>query len=83
MTDMCGFGALSDIGGGMVVPATVEALAGGLVSLLENRSNLTRMGERFKTYILEHYTWQIAANAYLELFSKKGENWCLTTKRYS
>lgn len=70
MTDQCGFGTLSDIGGGMVVPATVEALSEGLISLLENRSNLPSMGERFRTYILEHYTWHAAAIAYLDLFNK-------------
>ena len=72
VTDMCGFGTLSDIGGGMVVSATIEALSGGLVSLLENRGTLPRMGERFKTYILEHYTWHAAAIAYLDLFNKMG-----------
>jgi glycosyltransferase involved in cell wall biosynthesis len=70
MTDQCGFGTLSDIGGGMVVLATVDALSEGLVSLLENRSNLPSMGERFKTYILEHYTWHAAAIAYLGLFNE-------------
>jgi len=74
MTDQCGFGTLAHIGGGKVVSATKEALSEGLVSLLENRDNLPRMGERFKAYILEHFTWHTAAIAYIDLFKKKGEN---------
>jgi len=71
ITDQCGFGILSEIGGGMVVPATEEALSEGLVSLLEHRDNLPRMGERFKMYILEHFTWQAVAIAYIDLFNEK------------
>lgn len=71
MTDACGFRAITDIGGGIVVPATVDALSRGLVILLENRSNLPRMGERFKAYILKKFTWHVAANAYIDLFKKE------------
>lgn len=72
MTDQCGFGALSSIGGGMIVPATEQGLTHGLISLLEDRKLLPIMGERFKVYILNNLTWQVAAKAHLQLFEKVG-----------
>ena len=45
LTEECGFGEVDRIGGGKVVPASVEGLREGLVELLEDLPRLTFMGE--------------------------------------
>lgn len=70
MTDQCGFGNLPEIGGGMIVPATDEGLSEGLLCMLENKSDLQKMGARFKLYIINNLTWQVAANSYTNLFKR-------------
>lgn len=57
LTDQCGFDEAAEIGGGAVVPATVEGLAAGLDRLLANRGELAPMGERLHAHIRDNYTW--------------------------
>lgn len=57
LTDQCGFDEVAEIGGGAVVPATVEGLAAGLDRLLADRGELTSMGERLRAHIRDNYTW--------------------------
>lgn len=74
MTDQCGFGNLPEIGGGMVVPATEEGLSEGLRCMLENRSELRKMGTCFKLHIINKLTWQVAASSYINLFKRVETN---------
>lgn len=57
LTDQCGFDEVAEIGGGAVVPASVEGLVAGLEQLLANRGELAPMGERLRARIRENYTW--------------------------
>ncbi len=68
LTDQCGFDEVSTVGGGKVVPASVEGLKSGLVELLGNRAGLREMGKHLQTYVSKHLTWDSAANRYLQLY---------------
>lgn len=57
LTDQCGFDEVAEIGGGAVVPATVEGLAAGLDRLLADRGELPPMGQRLRAHIRDNYTW--------------------------
>jgi glycosyltransferase involved in cell wall biosynthesis len=57
LTDQCGFDEVAEIGGGAVVPASVDGLAAGLDRLLTERSELAAMGERLRAHIRDNYTW--------------------------
>jgi glycosyltransferase involved in cell wall biosynthesis len=69
VTDRSGFNLLESIGGGRVVPATVEGLAAGLAELLPDRGELLRMGTRLQVHVLEHYTWPAQARRLADHFA--------------
>jgi glycosyltransferase involved in cell wall biosynthesis len=70
LTDQCGFGEIEAIGGGLVVPATVEGLARGLVSLLSQGDRLPQMGTRLKAYTEQHFPWEKIAQTYVQLYEQ-------------
>lgn len=70
ITDQCGFNDVADVNGGLVVPATVEGIQKGLIDILSNRDRLRLMGQNFKNYVGTHFTWKIAVDKYVRLFSK-------------
>ncbi|PPQ14329.1 glycosyltransferase [Bradyrhizobium sp. AC87j1] len=57
LTDCCGFDELEALGGGQVVPATVEGLRDGLNAMLARRFNLARDGERLRRHVEQNYAW--------------------------
>ncbi|RWM29467.1 glycosyltransferase family 4 protein [Mesorhizobium sp.] len=57
LTDQCGFDEVESIGGGLVVPATVQGLRGGLRSMLVNRQSLGAKGQALQTYVRGKFTW--------------------------
>ena len=68
LTDRCGFGEVAEAGGGLVVPATVDGLARGLVELLGPGTDLGAMGASLRRLVLDRFTWDRAAGAYLALY---------------
>lgn len=68
LTDRCGFGEVAEAGGGLVVPATVDGLARGLVELLGPGADLGAMGASLRRLVLDRFTWDRAADAYLALY---------------
>ena len=70
ITDQCGFDDVSEVGGGMIVPASVEGLQEGLLSMTTDPRELVIMGQNLEAYTREHFLWDHAANKYLELFSR-------------
>lgn len=68
LTDQCGFNEVANIGGGKVVPATVEGLQDGLIGILSIPDNLKHMGEKLKCYVSENYTWEKVMYKYLSLY---------------
>lgn len=65
LTDRCGFDQVAAIGGGLVVPATVEGLRDGLDTLLSKRAALGEMGAKLQTYVRWHYSWAALARQLL------------------
>jgi len=57
LTDQCGFNEVESFGGGKVVTADVAGLRGGLSELLSNKTDLSAMGRRLKSFAIEHYGW--------------------------
>jgi glycosyltransferase involved in cell wall biosynthesis len=68
ITDQCGFDEVNSIGGGRVVPASVDGLAHGLLELLSNRKRLDRMGKNLNCYTLENFTWNTLVVKLLALY---------------
>lgn len=68
LTDACGFPEVQRAGGGLVVPATVEGLAGGLLALLSQPEQLADMGQRLQDLVLADYTWERASRSHYNLY---------------
>jgi glycosyltransferase involved in cell wall biosynthesis len=61
LTDRCGFDEIETLGGGHVVPATIEGLRDGLKMMLSQRSILTQAGERLRLHVEQNYAWPAIA----------------------
>jgi glycosyltransferase involved in cell wall biosynthesis len=70
LTDQCGFNEVIGIGGGQVVPASVDGLQQGLVEILREPAQLKSMGANLKKYVFEHFTWDVVIEKYLGLYHK-------------
>ena len=70
LTDRCGFDEVADVGGGMVVPATKEALGKALSALLAKRENLSEMGARLQSQVAAHYTWPALVRRLIQYLRK-------------
>jgi glycosyltransferase involved in cell wall biosynthesis len=68
LTDQCGFSEVDQIGGGKVVPASIEGLQKGLIEVLYNRDGLKSMGENLRQYTVEHFSWDSVIQKYLNLY---------------
>lgn len=68
LTDRCGFDEIATIGGGMVVPASVEGLQKGLLDILSDTLQLKKMGGNIEKYVRENFTWDSVINKYLQLY---------------
>jgi glycosyltransferase involved in cell wall biosynthesis len=69
MTDQCGFNEMSEAGGGMVVPASVEGLGKGLVDMLGNPAALKIKGEKLRAFVSEHFLWDSIIVKYIQLYN--------------
>lgn len=70
LTDQCGFDVVDSVGGGKVVPATVEGVQAGLAELLADRTKFSDMGDRLRNYVRDHYTWNVIVQLYLALYRR-------------
>jgi glycosyltransferase involved in cell wall biosynthesis len=69
MTDVCGFDEVERVGGGLLVPPTVEGLASGLRRLLAAPSELPCMGARLRAHVIEAYAWSSVAPRWTALLT--------------
>lgn len=70
LTDACGFPEVERAGGGLLVPATVQDLADGLLALLSHPGQLAEMGQRLQGLVLADYTWERAARSHHDLYHR-------------
>jgi glycosyltransferase involved in cell wall biosynthesis len=68
LTDRCGFDEVQSVGGGIVVPATADAIAAAIVRMLGHENERVRSGERLYELVRSRYTWTEAARRYGEIF---------------
>ena len=68
LTNQCGFDVVERVGGGKVVPATVEGIHAGLVEMLSDRAKLAVMGSSLRDYVRDNYTWVVIVRMYLDLY---------------
>jgi glycosyltransferase involved in cell wall biosynthesis len=68
ITDQCGFDEVERVGGGKVIPATVEGIQKGLIEILEDPEKLKSSGEKLKKYTFENFTWEAVIQRYLSLY---------------
>lgn len=70
LTNRCGFDEVATVGGGQVVPATANALAAGLDSLLADRLALQDMGARLQTHVRQNFTWDVIVGRFQDLYQQ-------------
>lgn len=68
LTDRCGFDEIEKINGGRVVPASAEALATGLMTMLGNADSLMTMGRNLEQFVRARFLWNTVVNEYIELY---------------
>jgi glycosyltransferase involved in cell wall biosynthesis len=67
VTDRCGLDEVESVGGGFVVPATVDGIAEGIASALEAPEQLPPMGERLRAHTVANYSWESVAGRLADL----------------
>ncbi len=70
LTDQCGFGQLSDAGGGWVVSATATGLAEGIAQVFNNPRSRQLAAVAIKRYVAELYTWDAVVLVYKNMYQK-------------
>jgi glycosyltransferase involved in cell wall biosynthesis len=68
LTDQCGFNEVDSIGGGQVVPASVDGLQKGLLEILKDPDKLKSIGANLKKHVIDNYTWEGIINKYIDLY---------------
>lgn len=67
LTDQCGFQAMEQQGGGLIVGVDSHGIATAVRKLLENEHLRMNMGRNARELVLREYTWAKAARAYLTI----------------
>ena len=67
LSDQCGFDELSEVGGGKVVPPTMEGIQGGLLGMLSDTEGLKTMGMKLREHVMKKHTWDTVADQYIAL----------------
>lgn len=69
LTDQCGFNQVADVGGGWVVPATVDGLRAGLTEVLSSPGEIEVAAARIKKYVTGNFSWAVIVQEYWKLYS--------------
>lgn len=70
LTDRCGFDEVEQVGGGQVVPASVEGLRMGLIELLQEPDRLVSMGTNLRKFVKTRFSWDSAADLYVGVYDR-------------
>lgn len=68
LTNQCGFNQIADVGGGWVVPATIEGLSGGLIEILSDAAQVDAASEKIKKYVEDTFAWTVIVREYWKLY---------------
>jgi glycosyltransferase involved in cell wall biosynthesis len=69
ITDRCGIPDVAESGGGWIVDASADGLAGGLIAAARHRGALRAMGERWQRVATERFSWARIAALHVDLLS--------------
>jgi glycosyltransferase involved in cell wall biosynthesis len=69
LTKACGFDAVAETGGGVVVDAEPPAIAAALKAMLADRAVLPGMGQRLRAFVLQHHSWAATARSLSDYFT--------------
>jgi len=69
LTDQCGFEDIARVGGGMIVPATVDGIQKGLVEMLRDKNARVTMGIKLKEHVRANFTWDVIIARYRDLYN--------------
>ena len=70
LTDRCGFDEIASVDSRLVVAATSNGLAAGLLALLEDADALRDAGLRLKAFVQARYDWAVIVNRYADLYRR-------------
>jgi glycosyltransferase involved in cell wall biosynthesis len=70
LTDQCGFGGIRELDPRLEVPATVDALANGLMQILFNVDFLAKIAPMWNNFVLHRFTWNVIGPFYLALYKR-------------
>lgn len=70
LTDQCGFDQIAEVGGGWVVPATINGLHKGLYEILSNPDSIDCAAAKIKKYVEKKFSWEVIVQEYWVLYSK-------------
>lgn len=70
LTDQCGFDEIAALDPRLVVPASSEGLAAGLLALLGDAGELRQIGLRTRAFVREKYAWTTIITRYLDLYRR-------------
>jgi glycosyltransferase involved in cell wall biosynthesis len=74
LTDQCGFGQLSEVGGGWVVSATAGGLAEGILNVFNNPGSRQLAANAIKRYVAQRYTWDAVVLVYKSMYEEILDN---------
>jgi glycosyltransferase involved in cell wall biosynthesis len=69
LTDQCGFDRIAEVGGGWVVPASVEGLRAGLSGVLSNPVQIEAAAASIKEFVIGGFSWSVIVQEYWKLYS--------------
>jgi glycosyltransferase involved in cell wall biosynthesis len=69
LTDQCGFNQIADVGGGWVVPASVEGISGGLIGILSDSNQVVAAATNLEKYVADNFSWAVIVQEYWKLYS--------------
>lgn len=68
LTDQCGFSEIRTIDPRLEVPASVEGIAGGLMSVLGTDDMLQQIAPRWQQFVKQRYAWDAVVLQFIRLY---------------
>jgi glycosyltransferase involved in cell wall biosynthesis len=70
LTDQCGFVQLQEIGGGWIVPVSVEGVAERLQKIFSYPEGIRPTGLKMQQFVSQNFTWDRVVVSYINLFER-------------